>query len=91
MVCACKKDRDGNVVIPTISYFDSKKRQYVQHMGFVDYSTRKKYPNDDSLDASLYWKPLSLMLEDYSSHKEVKSGDDVGLLPRLRMKLAKIR
>ena len=84
-----KKDADGNVVIPTTSYLDEKKRQYVQHMKFTDYITGKSYPNDDSLDSSLYWKPLSLVLEDYSSHKEAKSGGDVGLLPRLRMKISK--
>ena len=85
-----KKDADGYVVIPTISYLDEKKRQYVQHLEFTDYSTGKSYPNDDLLDSSLYWKPLSLMLEDYSTHKEVKSGGDVvGLLPRLRVKIGK--
>ena len=85
-----KKDADGKFVIPTTPYLDSKKRQYVQHMEFANYSTGKNYPNDDSLDASLYWKPLSLMLDDYYSHKEVKSGGDiVGLLPRLRMKISK--
>ena len=41
---------DGNVVIPTLPYLDAKKRQYVQHMKFTDYSTGKNYPNDDSLD-----------------------------------------
>ena len=84
-----KKNEDGNVVIPTTSYLDEKKRQYIQHMEFTDYSTGKNYPNDDSLDTSLYWKSLSLVLEDYSSHREVKSGGDVGLLPRLRMKINK--
>ena len=84
-----KKDTDGNVVIPATSYHDEKKRQHVQHMEFADYSTGKSYPNDDSLDTSLYWKPLSLVLDDYSSHKEAKSGGDVGLLPRLRMKIGK--
>ena len=86
----CKKDADGNVVIPTTPYLDEKKRQYVQHMEFADYTTGKSYQNDDSLDASLYWKPLSLVLDDYSSHEEVKSGGDiVGLLPRLRVKIDK--
>ena len=85
-----KKDAEGNVVMPTTFYLDEKKRQYVQHMEFTDYSTGKKYPNDDSLDTSLYWKPLSLVLEDYSSHEEVKSGGNiVGLLPRLRMRISK--
>ena len=84
-----KKDTDGNVVMPTTPYLDEKKRQYVQHMEFADYCTGKSYPNDDSLESSLYWKPLSLVLEDYSSHEEVKSGGDVGLLPRLRMKIGK--
>ena len=42
-----KKDTEGSFVIPTTSYLDFKKRQYIQHMEFVDYSTRKSYPNDD--------------------------------------------
>ena len=84
-----KKDADGNVVIPTVPYLDEKKRQYVQHMEFADYPTGKSYPNDDSLESSLYWKPLSMVLDDYSSHKEPKSGGGVGLLPRLRIKIKK--
>ena len=86
----CKKDADGNVVIPTVPYLDSNKRQYIQHMEFTDYSTGSNYPTDDSLDTSLYWKPLSEMLDNYANHKEAKSGGDiVGLLPRLRMKISK--
>ena len=86
----CKKNADGNVVIPTVPYLDSNKRQYIQHMEFTDYSTGSNYPTDDSLDTSLYWKPLSETLDDYANHKEVKSGGEiVGLLPRLRMKINK--
>ena len=85
-----KKDSKGNIVMPTTSYLDKKKRQCVQHMEFADYSTGRSYPNDDSLDSSLYWKPLSLMLEDYNKHGEAKSGGNiVGLLPRLRVKISK--
>ena len=40
-----------------------------------------------SADTVPYWKPLSETLDDYACHKEVKSGGDVGLLPRLRMKI----
>jgi hypothetical protein len=39
------------------------------------------------VDNTLYWKPLSQVLDDYANHKEAKSGDGVGLLPRLRMKI----
>ena len=86
----CKKDADGNVVMPTVPYLDSNKRQYIHHMEFTDYSTGSNYPTDDSLDTSLYWKSLNEMLDDYANHKEVKSGGDiVGLLPRLRMKIGK--
>ena len=81
----CKTDESGNVIIPTLPYLDAKKREYIQYMGFTDYATGKEYP--DSTDVSLYWKPLSQMLEDYADHKEAKSGGDVGLLPRLRMKI----
>ena len=84
-----KNNANGNVVIPTTSYLDEKKRQYVQHMEFADYSTGKNYPNDESLDTSIFWKPLSLVLDDYNTHKESKSGGDVGLLPRLRLKINK--
>ena len=45
--------------------------------------------NSDSADTIPYWKPLSEMLDDYADHKETKSGEDVGLLPRLRMKIDK--
>jgi len=52
---------------------------------FTNYSTGEKY--SDFADTVPYWKPLSEMLDDYASHKETKSGGDVGLLPRLRMKI----
>ncbi len=41
----------------------------------------------NSADTVPYWKPLSETLDDYANHKEAKSGGDVGLLPRLRMKI----
>ncbi|MDH5665535.1 MAG: hypothetical protein OEY10_04480 [Nitrosopumilus sp.] len=56
-----KKDADY-VVIPTTPYLDGKKRQYIHHMEFTDYNTGKNYPNNESLDASLYWKSLNLVL-----------------------------
>jgi hypothetical protein len=45
----------------------------------------EKFP--DSADTIPYWKPLSETLDGYSNHKETKSGGDMGLLPRLRMKM----
>ncbi len=80
----CKADDNGNVVIPTLPYLDAKSREYIQYIGFTDYTTGEKYSDSD---ASLYWKPLSEMLEGYVGHKETKSGGDTGLLPRLRMKI----
>ncbi|MDH5664869.1 MAG: hypothetical protein OEY10_01045 [Nitrosopumilus sp.] len=54
-------------------------------MPFVNYTTGKKFP--DSADTIPYWKPLSETLDDYANHNETKSGGNVGLLPRLRMKI----
>ena len=51
----------------------------------LDYSNGERY--SDSADTVPYWKPLSQTLDDYANHKETKSGGDVGLLPRLRMKI----
>ena len=82
----CKADENGNVIIPTLPYLDAKNREYIQYIGFTNYTTGEKYSDSD---ASLYWKPLSQMLEDYADHKETKSGGDVGLLPRLRMKVGR--
>ena len=56
-------------------------------MPFTNYVTGQKYPNSESVDTSLYRKPLSQVLDDYAKHREAKSGGDVGLLPRLRMKV----
>ncbi len=81
----CKLDENGNVVIPTLPYLDAKKRECIQYMEFTNYTTGEKFP--DSADTIPYWKPLSETLDDYADHKETKSGGDVGLLPRLRMKI----
>ena len=83
----CKTDEDGNVIIPTLPYLDARNREYLQYMGFTNYTTGEKFP--DSSDTVPYWKPLSETLDDYADHKETKSGGDVGLLPRLRMKMGK--
>ena len=80
----CKLDDSGNVIIPILPYLDAKKRECIQYMRFTNYTTGKEYSDSD---ASLYWKPLSQMLNDYADHKKVKSGGDIGLLPRLRMKI----
>ena len=81
----CKTDNDGNIVIPTLPYLDAKNRECVQYMPFTNYTTGEKFP--DSADAIPYWKPLSETLDDYANHQEIKSGGDVGLLPRLCMKI----
>ena len=81
----CKTDDRGNVIIPVLPHLDAKQRECIQYMSFTDYSTGEKYPN--SVDTVPYWKPLSETLDDYANHKEAKSGGDVGLLPRLRMKI----
>lgn len=81
----CKTDENGNVVIPTLPYIDEKQSECIQYMGFTNYTTGKEYSS--STDVSLYWKPFRQMLEDCADHKETKSGGDVGLLPRLRMKI----
>ena len=82
-----KTDGRGNLIIPTLPHLDAKKRQCIQYMSFINYSTGEKYL--DSVDIISYWKPLSEALDDYTNHKEAKSGGDVGLLPRLRMKIDK--
>jgi hypothetical protein len=68
-----------------LAYLDEKQRECIQYMPFVNYVTGEKF--SDSADMVPYWKPLSETLDDYADHKEVKSGGDVGLLPRLRMKI----
>jgi len=83
----CKTDENGNVIIPTLPYLDAKNRECIQYMPFTNYTTGEKFP--DSADTIPYWKPLSETLDDYADHKETKSGGDVGLLPRLRMKIDK--
>ena len=83
----CKIDDNGNIVIPTLPYLDAKNRECIQYMPFTNYVTGEKYPN--SADTVPYWKPLSETFDDYANHKETKSGGDVGLLPRLRMKIDK--
>ncbi|MDH3203133.1 MAG: hypothetical protein OEL81_00450 [Nitrosopumilus sp.] len=83
----CKTDENGNVVIPTLPYLDAKNRECIQYMPFTNYTTGEKFP--DSADTIPYWKPLSETLDDYADHREAKSGGDVGLLPRLRMKIDK--
>jgi len=82
-----KTDDNGNVVIPTLPYLDAKNRECIQYMPFTNYATGEKFP--DSADAIPYWKPLSETLDDYADHKEAKSGGDVGLLSRLRMKIGR--
>jgi len=80
----CKTDDKGNVVIPTLPYLDGTHRECIQYIPFANYTTGEKFP-----DSVLYWKPLSETLYDYANHKETKSGDDIGLLSRLRMKIDK--
>jgi hypothetical protein len=76
------------VIIPVLSYLDSKQRKCIQHVPFTNYTTGETH--SDSEDTIPYWKPLSETLDDHAAHKEVKSGGDVvGLLPRLRMKMDK--
>ena len=81
----CKIDENGNVVIPTLPYLDGRQRECIQYMPFTNYSTGEKFPY--SADTVPYWKPLSETLDDYANHRETKSGGDVGLLSRLRMKI----
>jgi len=83
----CKTDDNGNVIIPVLSYLDSKQRNCIQYMPFTNYITGEKYP--DSVDTTPYWKPLSVTLDDYANHKETKSGGDIGQLSRLRMKIGR--
>ncbi|MDH5463282.1 MAG: hypothetical protein OEY17_06145 [Nitrosopumilus sp.] len=80
-----KTDENRNVIIPTLPYLDAKNRECIQYMPFANYTTGEKFP--DSADTIPYWKPLSETLDDYADHNEVKSGDGVGLLPRLCMKI----
>ena len=83
----CKTDENGNVVIPTLPYLDAKNRECIQYMPFANYTTGEKFP--DSADTIPYWKPLNETLDDYADHRETKSGGDVGLLSRLRMKIGR--
>jgi len=89
LVGAGYKKEHGNVVIPTTTYLDAKKRECIQYTPFTNYMTGQNYPNPESVDTSLYWKPLSQVLDDYVNHKETKSGGNIGLLSRLRMKVNK--
>ena len=82
-----KHDDNGNAVIPTLPYLDARNRECIQYMPFTNYPTGERYSG--SVDTVPYWKPLSETLDDYACHKEAKSGGDVGLLPRLRMKIDK--
>ncbi len=43
--------------------------------------------NETLDDYANYWKPLNETLDDYANHKETKSGGNIGLLSRLRMKI----
>ena len=79
-----KSDENGNVIIPTLPYLDAKNRECIQYIGFTNYTTGERYSDSD---VSIFWKPLNEMLEGYADHKETKSGRDIGLLPRLRMKI----
>ncbi|MDH3766298.1 MAG: hypothetical protein OER82_10895 [Nitrosopumilus sp.] len=79
--------RQGQYDIPVLPYLDAKKRKCIQYMPFTNYSTGEKF--SDYVDTVPYWKPLSETLDGYSNHKETKSGGNVGLLPRLRMKIGR--
>jgi len=63
----------------------SKNRECIQYMPFTNYSTGEIFT--ESVDTIPYWKSLNETLDDYANHKEAKSGGDIGLLPRLRMKI----
>ncbi|MCH9659010.1 hypothetical protein K0U27_10065, partial [archaeon] len=80
-----KSDDNGNVIVPILPHLDAKNRECIQYMPFTNYPTGEKY--SDAVDTVPYWKPLNETLDDYANHKETKSGGDVGLLPRLRMKI----
>ena len=81
----CKSDDNGNAIIPTLPYLDARNRECIQYMPFTNYPTGERY--SDSVDTIPYWKPLSGMLDEYANHREAKSGGNIGLLPRLRMKI----
>ncbi len=83
----CKTDDRGNMIVPVLPYLDAKKRDCIQYMPFTNYSTGEKF--SDSADTVPYWKSLSETLDDYSNHKETKSGGNIGLLSRLRMKIGR--
>ncbi|MCH9658403.1 hypothetical protein K0U27_06870 [archaeon] len=80
-------DDNGNAIIPTLSHLDEKQRECIQYVPFTNYVTGEKF--SDCVDTVPYWKPLSETLDDYACHKEAKSGGDIGLLPRLRMRIDK--
>ncbi len=82
-----KSDDHGNVIIPTLPHLDAKNRECIQYMPFRSYPTGETY--SDAVDTVPYWKPLNKTLDEYACHKESKSGGEVGLLPRLRMKIGK--
>lgn len=78
-----------NSIIPLISFLDEKAREQVPFIDFVDYKTSKTYPNENSLDTSFYWKPLSEVLLDYVNHPESKSKGSVGFLKRRYLQINK--
>ena len=76
-----RKDREtGQLVITCVPKVSRKDHDTVQHMPFSDYRTGKLYPNETSLETQEYWKPLSVVFEEFLEHKENKSEDGIGLL-----------
>jgi hypothetical protein len=54
-------------------------------MPFVDYKPGKVYAEN----TEFYWKPLSVVLKDYTKHIEAKFDDDLGYLRRKHLKFSK--
>ena len=77
-----KDPETGEAVIPCVSKINNNDYDTVQFLPFTDYRTGKLYPNETSLDTQDYWKPLSVVFEEFLEHKEDKSENGIGLLKR---------
>ena len=71
-------------IIPMMPYISPNDRKFeeVSFRDFIDYKTGKQYSSFNSVDTQQYWKPLTTVLKDYTSHPESKSEGDIGILRR---------
>ncbi len=89
---AYRQDPDtGEPIIPMLPYVNPKRSREIPYMDFIDYKTVTTYSNKESMPmpTEYYWKPLSIVLEDYINHHESKFDGDLGLLRRKHITINK--